>query len=553
MSHRQLIFVLGMHRSGTSALARAVHLQGAALPTTLMPPRADNPEGFWESLPIVQFNNKLLLEAGRAWDDPRPIEPNWWRQSGKQNAAINQAAQLLEREFPEAELAVLKEPRISRLLPIWLAACELAGYTPRVLLCCRNPLEVAASLAVRNGIDLQRAQLLWLSHMLEAEHASRGRSRALIGYDALLTDWRGTLAQAYDSISVDALALSGETADTLDAFLQPGKRHHHHTTDQVFREERLSPLVKDTWAALLTSPLPPDKFFDTLRERLADAWSIFGMASIISRPAANGITKTSKPMATPNAMPEDTMTNKQRHVILHYHLFKNAGTSLDHILKQNFKHGWHEHEGPGPGWRAEDVTSYLQQHPEIVVLSSHTALLPQPVLPDTTIYPIIFIRHPLDRIRSIYEFERKQIADTEGARMAKETDMTGYIKWRLHRKGDRSIRDFQSYRIAFATPLSIDGIKLNEQERTVKAIATMPFIGVVERFDESLAQLQAWLKPIFPHINFRPTKANVTQRTELSLQERLDAMKIEIGEDLYEELVKANAGDLSIYTSVSLA
>ena len=63
----------------------------------------------------------------------------------------------------------------------------------------------------------------------------------------------------------------------------------------------------------------------------------------------------------------------QRHVILHYHLYKNAGTSLDHILKANFKDDWHEQEGPGTGWRVSGVEEYLQQHPEIAVLSHAAA------------------------------------------------------------------------------------------------------------------------------------------------------------------------------------
>jgi hypothetical protein len=49
MPTRRLIFVLGMHRSGTSALARAVHLQGATLPKTLMPAQAVSQEGLYES------------------------------------------------------------------------------------------------------------------------------------------------------------------------------------------------------------------------------------------------------------------------------------------------------------------------------------------------------------------------------------------------------------------------------------------------------------------------------------------------------------------------
>ncbi|MEA1051637.1 sulfotransferase family 2 domain-containing protein [Lamprobacter modestohalophilus] len=244
-----------------------------------------------------------------------------------------------------------------------------------------------------------------------------------------------------------------------------------------------------------------------------------------------------------------------RDIILHYHLFKNAGTSLDYILKTNFKNRWYTHEGVsmGGGWQAQAVGDYLLKHPDLVVLSSHTALLPPPKLPNITIYPIIFIRHPLDRIRSVYRFERKQDADTAGARMAKETDLAGYIKWRLGLKGDRAIRNFQTHRLAFAVPEMIDGQRLNEHERAARALHELPFVGVVEQFDTSLRRLEAWLKPFFPEIKFQPQKLNVTQERDLSMEQRLEQIKNEVGAEIFEELQRANSLDLQLYNSMALA
>ncbi len=283
---------------------------------------------------------------------------------------------------------------------------------------------------------------------------------------------------------------------------------------------------------------------------LSDTWETAAPNGTLATSSLLRHVSPAAPMT--NSQQQDAEESRQPHreVILHYHLFKNAGTSLDLILKQNFTAGWCEHEGPGPGWRAENVTEYLMQNPEIVVLSSHTALLPTPVLPNATVHPIIFVRHPIDRIRSIYEFERKQIAETDGARMAKETDIVGYIRWRLHRKGDRSIRNFQAYRLAFAAPDMRDGSRMTEQERVSVAIETLPFIGVVERFDKSLAKLQQLLKPVFPHIDFKPTNANVTQKAGKSLNDRLADLKDEIGADLYDDIVKTNELDLQIFEEV---
>ena len=60
--------VLGMHRSGTSAVARLLNLAGAAISERLMAPQADNPKGFWESLPITDLHDQALARMGLAWD-----------------------------------------------------------------------------------------------------------------------------------------------------------------------------------------------------------------------------------------------------------------------------------------------------------------------------------------------------------------------------------------------------------------------------------------------------------------------------------------------------
>ena len=67
---RRALLVMGMHRSGTSALARVLSLRGAELPAHLMPPNHGNASGYWEPAPIVAINDEMLEYFGSAWDDP---------------------------------------------------------------------------------------------------------------------------------------------------------------------------------------------------------------------------------------------------------------------------------------------------------------------------------------------------------------------------------------------------------------------------------------------------------------------------------------------------
>ena len=71
------LLVLGMHRSGTSALTRLLNLHGAVLGDDLLPAGHDNPSGFWELREAVAIHERLLAGLGMAWDDPRALPPDW--------------------------------------------------------------------------------------------------------------------------------------------------------------------------------------------------------------------------------------------------------------------------------------------------------------------------------------------------------------------------------------------------------------------------------------------------------------------------------------------
>ena len=96
--HRRAILVLGMHRSGTSALTRIIGHLGASLPFDPMPETADNPCGYWESRSIARFNNRLLESAGTRWNDDAPL-PDAWFADPARAADEDEAATLLAAAF----------------------------------------------------------------------------------------------------------------------------------------------------------------------------------------------------------------------------------------------------------------------------------------------------------------------------------------------------------------------------------------------------------------------------------------------------------------------
>ena len=233
-------------------------------------------------------------------------------------------------------------------------------------------------------------------------------------------------------------------------------------------------------------------------------------------------------------------------MIIHYHTFKNAGTSVDEMLKRNFAEHWEEAEfrlpGAGKHSNVDVVTQYLRERPNLQAFSSHTALLPLPNL-GRPIFPIVFVRHPLDRLRSAYTFERRQVADTHGARLAKAQDFSGYLRELLASPHNRQARNFQTSRLACNEPAA-NGPEL---DRAMRAFDALPFVGLVEAYDASLQRLQQKLAPLFPAFKAVVVHKNRTAAAPEPLARKLEAMAKAIGAELYGEVRAANADDIALF------
>ena len=219
------ILILGMHRSGTSALTRVVNLLGAALGERLMGAQQSNEEGHWESLAVYEAHEKLLAALGRRWDDFREMPEEWLAhpQTRRTGQAI---ARFVGEELLGEKLWAVKEPRMCRLMPMWTQALSPLPVRLVSILVIRNPLEVAASLARRNGMDHAGAILLWMQHLLEAERASRGLPRMVIHYSDLMDDWRASVAAISRELGFSWPRPVDEVAAEIDGFLSPHLRHH---------------------------------------------------------------------------------------------------------------------------------------------------------------------------------------------------------------------------------------------------------------------------------------------------------------------------------------
>jgi hypothetical protein len=240
--------VLGMHRSGTSALAGVLALSGFSAPKTLLPTSAVNERGFWESEPIKALNDELLGEFGIAWHGIDALPFEHWSNERLQSVDTRIRA-VLEKEFDEGSRPIIKDPRLCRVLPLWQAAIRDLTTRSVNVITLRSPLEVAQSLAVRNEFDADLSYLLWARHYLDAEFHTRTLHRAVVSYDRLVDDWRQTLATLSTALNID-LTCDGAAEQSINEYLSSGLRHHRPCDKRLrFELERL-PLVEETYRIL---------------------------------------------------------------------------------------------------------------------------------------------------------------------------------------------------------------------------------------------------------------------------------------------------------------
>lgn len=226
MTKKTALIVLGMHRSGTSSVAGALVLAGAAAPKRLMPAADDNPKGFWESSAVADFNDRLLALEGSNWRDWRAVPGR----SILADAGLHaDAAALMREEFGDAPAIVLKDPRICRLFPFWRQALAEAGYELLVVSPFRAPSEVAASLVSRNAMGRSHALRLWMRHVLDAERASRGLPRRFVMWPDFLTRWRADFAEI-SRMSSAPLDIGDAVSAQIDAFLSSDLRRQSDTS-----------------------------------------------------------------------------------------------------------------------------------------------------------------------------------------------------------------------------------------------------------------------------------------------------------------------------------
>ena len=268
------VLVAGMHRSGTSALARTINLLGASLPSELLGSTDSNPAGHWEPQRMIDLHNHIFSTVDSAWADWGEIDGGWFRSPSAERFA-HEIAQFLLDEFADAPLFVVKEPRLCRLLPLWIRAAEIARIELRSVLAIRHPGAVVSSLKARDKSHPTRSVLLWLRSVLDAEYETRTLPRAVVPYSDLMADWRGVMTTVGQDLDLAWPRWTRKAEAEIEQFLDPGLTHF--SDPPQFTGATSNEWVRSTYGALLA--LAKDRADPAALAQLDQVRTSFNLAS----------------------------------------------------------------------------------------------------------------------------------------------------------------------------------------------------------------------------------------------------------------------------------
>jgi hypothetical protein len=276
--HTKAICVLGMHRSGTSTISRAMNLLGAYLgeEKDLYGPAPDNPEGYWERKELVDFHDRLLEKLKRRWDTMVPLPDGWFLEE-EFRPDRDELTGIIRNAFSQHELWGWKDPRTCILLPLWKHILGEMGIALSVVFIVRHPIDVANSLMKRDGFTLGKSFGIWFNYNLTALYSVPDVPIVFVSYDRFLEDSEKELRKCAAGLSIDWPEDDSELKNSLRTFVRPDLRHSLTNAGAI----QDSPVPVQVLFSLLTKALDnplsvTSEFFEQVEQLYTEFFSYAG-------------------------------------------------------------------------------------------------------------------------------------------------------------------------------------------------------------------------------------------------------------------------------------
>lgn len=259
MATKCIVLVLGVGRSGTSAITRVLSLCGCALPSSVLGATSINERGTWEPTDIWNLNDEFMFCHGTAYGDPSMRLQDLSIADHEKETYIKQV-QLFLLGLDQGEVSVIKHPCTTELMEFWLEAANREAVSIKVVIPIRHPQEVFASLAAIGTASAERSNAFWLKCNLLAERYSRDLPRIFIEYSSFLSNWRLEIDRVSKALQID---LTPEVP-AIEHFLT-GSLYHHRVSGPVV-ETFGYPWLTRVYAALSAAARDEELDLETMDE-----------------------------------------------------------------------------------------------------------------------------------------------------------------------------------------------------------------------------------------------------------------------------------------------
>jgi glycosyltransferase involved in cell wall biosynthesis len=275
----RVICIAGMHRSGTSMVARLLNLCGVYLgpESEMLPANQANEAGYWENATFVELNDEILWRLGTGWDLP-VLPPEGWERLPEMIPLRARATTLIQ-EFNSQPLWGWKDPRNSITLPFW----KLLVPNLKVVVCLRNPLEVAQSLTRRGATSQVFGFNLWTVYYQRLLAETTPQNRVVTHYESYFHDSQAELRRLLQALSVPA---SEELIEGACQSVLASARHNIKSTDDILSSgipsevlqhymdlcAEAGPVYLQLFDNQTDGQEKPEESFDPLRQRYENAF-----------------------------------------------------------------------------------------------------------------------------------------------------------------------------------------------------------------------------------------------------------------------------------------
>jgi hypothetical protein len=223
------------------------------------------------------------------------------------------------------------------------------------------------------------------------------------------------------------------------------------------------------------------------------------------------------------------------------------------MLRNNFGENWMTFDGELPEGMIlpQQMAGFIMENPLLRAVSSHQALLPLPEIPDTEVFPIVCFRHPLDRARSVYDFERKQGLTvgpiSKGAEHAMRLSFTDYLRWRFDSSKNGVVHNHQTMWLLHEKRYSNHVITEKDFDKACIQLQSLNYFGLVEEFQRSVNLLADRLMQHGVKFDTSYQVINSNSERHESLAQRLESLRENVGETIWGELQERNRWDCLLH------